>query len=44
MTSKSLTKGEQYVKNDSISDIMDACRNDNYYLKGKVAASMGNEF
>ena len=44
MTSKSLTKGEQYVKSDSISDIMDACRNDNYYLKGKVAASMGNEF
>jgi hypothetical protein len=44
MTSKSLAKGEQYVKSDSISDIMDACRNGNYYLKGKVAASMRNEF
>jgi len=44
MTSKSLTKVEQYVKSGSISDIMDTCRNGNYYLKGKVAASMRNEF
>jgi hypothetical protein len=28
----------------SISDIMDTSRNGNYYLKGKVAASMRNEF
>jgi hypothetical protein len=44
MTSKSLTKEEQHVKSGSISDIMDTCRNDNYYIKGKVATSMRNAF
>jgi hypothetical protein len=43
MTSKSLTKGEQYVKSDSIAGFMDTCRNGNYYLKGKGTCTDDDE-
>ena len=43
MTSKPLTKGAQYVKSGSVSNIMDTERDGHYYVKAKVDASMRNE-
>ena len=43
MTSKPLTKGEQYVKSKSVGSICDTFRNGNYFLKAKVEASMRKE-
>ena len=44
MTAKPLTKGEQYVKSGSVTNMMDTVTsNGHYYLKGKVDASMRNE-
>ena len=44
MTSKSLTKGEQYVKSGSISNFVDTIKSGtNYFLKAKVDASMKQE-
>ncbi|CAG2186012.1 unnamed protein product [Mytilus edulis] len=43
LTSKPLTKGQQYVKSGSVSEIMDNERNHHYFIKAKVAASMRNE-
>lgn len=43
MTSKPLTKGEQYVKSGSVTNIMDAVNKGNYYVKASVAASMKKE-
>ncbi|CAC5378406.1 unnamed protein product [Mytilus coruscus] len=43
LTSKPLTKGQQYVKSGSVSNIMDNERNHHYFVKAKVAASMRNE-
>ena len=43
MTTKPLTKGEQYVKSGSVTNIMDNKKQDIYFLKAKVAASMRNE-
>ena len=43
MTSKPLTKGEQYVKSGSVTKMMDSTQGGNYYLKAQVDASMRNE-
>ncbi|XP_071166179.1 uncharacterized protein [Mytilus edulis] len=44
MTSKPLTKGEQYVKSGSVTNIMDNSKgSDLYFIKGKVDASMRKE-
>ena len=45
MTSKPLTKGEQYVKSGSVTSIMDTIKSgtNNYFLKAKVDASMKQE-
>ncbi|CAG2232627.1 unnamed protein product [Mytilus edulis] len=43
LTSKPLTKGQQYVKSGSVSEVMDNERNHHYCIKAKVAASMRNE-
>ncbi|CAC5403327.1 unnamed protein product [Mytilus coruscus] len=45
MTSKPLTKGEQYVKSGSVTNIMDTVKRGTcyYFLKAKVDASMKKE-
>lgn len=44
MTSKPLTKGEQYVKSGSVTNVMDNVKSGPYYfVKAKVDASMKNE-